>query len=275
MNETFATNLLNLRKQKKMTQEQLASKLGVSFQAVSKWETAKGLPDIEVLPLLASFFGVSVDALLGYKTQKLRTTAYEEKYHSEEYYWGNRVWSGCYEVLKHMPPTRPMRLLDVGCGEGQAAVFFARNGYQVSAFDLAENALKKGRHLAEVNAVEVDFFQADILNYQLENSFDVIYSSGALQYIVPSERERVISNLKKNTAEGGIHLLNVFVEKPFLETPPDWEEAEYFWKSGELFSYYWDWKLELLEEVIFDCDSSGIPHKHCMEVLLAKKPLML
>ena len=275
MNKSFAENLKSLRKQHKMTQEMLASKVGVSYQAVSKWETENGLPDIEVLPILAAVFGVSVDALLGYKTQKLKTTAYEEKYKNEEYYWGNNIWSGCYEILKQMPPVRPLRLLDAGCGEGQAAVFFARNGYQVSAFDVADNAMKKGKHLAELSNVEVDFFKADILDYRLENNFDVIYSSGVLQYIHPKERMRVIENFKKHTNEGGIHLLNVFVEKPFLETPPDWEETEYFWRSGELFSYYWDWKFEKMEEVIFECNSSGIPHKHCMEVLLARKPHIL
>ncbi|MBP3475699.1 MAG: hypothetical protein J6K48_05210 [Lachnospiraceae bacterium] len=34
---------------------------------------------------------------------------------------------------------------------------------------------------------------------------------------------------------------------------------------------YHDWKIELLEEVIFDCDSSGVPHQHCMDVVIAGK----
>lgn len=46
---------------------------------------------------------------------------------------------------------------------------------------------------------------------------------------------------------------------------------EGIWQSGELLQYYHDWKIELLEEVIFDCDSSGVPHKHCMDVVIARK----
>ena len=128
-----------------MTQEQLAGKLGISFQSVSKWENGQAYPDVELLPVIASIFHTSIDALMGYQPQKLNTTNYEQKYRGQEYYWGNQVWSGCYEVLKQIPPIRPLRLLDIGCGEGQAAVFFAKNGYLVSAFDVAESGIEKGK----------------------------------------------------------------------------------------------------------------------------------
>lgn len=58
-------NLKRLRKEKALTQEQLAERLSVSFQAVSKWECGEGYPDIVMLPSLAQILGVSVDELLG------------------------------------------------------------------------------------------------------------------------------------------------------------------------------------------------------------------
>ena len=54
-----------LRKMKDLTQEQLADYMGVSPQAVSRWETGATSPDISALPLLAELFGITVDELLG------------------------------------------------------------------------------------------------------------------------------------------------------------------------------------------------------------------
>ena len=64
MKKLFSENLRRLRKDRQLSQEQLAQIMGVSVQAVSKWECALSYPDVESLPDLAQTFGVSVDALL-------------------------------------------------------------------------------------------------------------------------------------------------------------------------------------------------------------------
>ena len=60
----ISENIAALRKQTGITQEDLANRLNVSNQAVSKWEAGKCCPDIEMLPELSAFFGVSIDELL-------------------------------------------------------------------------------------------------------------------------------------------------------------------------------------------------------------------
>ncbi len=55
-----------LRRRNGVTQEQVAAALGVSGQAVSKWESMAGYPDMETVPALANYFGVSIDDLFGY-----------------------------------------------------------------------------------------------------------------------------------------------------------------------------------------------------------------
>ena len=61
---TFAERLKTIRKQAGMSQEQLAEKLGVSRQAVTKWETDAGIPDIPNIMAISALFGISIDELL-------------------------------------------------------------------------------------------------------------------------------------------------------------------------------------------------------------------
>jgi len=65
MNINIADNLKRLRKQYDITQESLANFIGVSFQAVSKWERGEGYPDITILPTIANYFDVTIDELVG------------------------------------------------------------------------------------------------------------------------------------------------------------------------------------------------------------------
>ena len=60
---TLAENILRLRKEQGMTQATLATRLGITAQAVSKWESGRSAPDIELLPRLAEILSCDIDAL--------------------------------------------------------------------------------------------------------------------------------------------------------------------------------------------------------------------
>jgi transcriptional regulator with XRE-family HTH domain len=62
-------NLARLRKEKKITQEELADFIGVTKASVSKWENGQSMPDILLLPQLAAYFDVTLDKLFGYEPQ--------------------------------------------------------------------------------------------------------------------------------------------------------------------------------------------------------------
>ena len=78
MEETLGKRIMHCRKRLQLTQDQLAEKLGVTAQAVSKWENDQSCPDISVLPVLADIFGISTDELLG-RTYTGKTVPPEKK----------------------------------------------------------------------------------------------------------------------------------------------------------------------------------------------------
>ena len=78
--ESFGSRLAQLRKSRNMTQEDLAERLNISAQAVSKWENDLTSPDLETLLKLAEIFGVSTDELLG----RIKTEAHLAEIHEKK-----------------------------------------------------------------------------------------------------------------------------------------------------------------------------------------------
>ena len=80
----FHEKLQELRKQKGLTQEELASALYVSRAAVSKWESGRGYPHIDSLKMIAQFFSVTIDALLS--TDEVLSIAKEDQKEKEMHF---------------------------------------------------------------------------------------------------------------------------------------------------------------------------------------------
>lgn len=98
---SFGNNLFNARKKKGLSQEDVAEKLGVSRQTISKWETDETLPDIRQSKKLATLYGLSLDELIEYDIDEreirdmIDTTSDEV---SQKINWTN-VWSKKYPIL--------------------------------------------------------------------------------------------------------------------------------------------------------------------------------
>jgi len=271
MREILSGNIARYRKDSNLTQEALADKLGITFQAVSKWETGQSVPDTMLLPEIAKILNVSVDKLLGYVASRNDFSHYEDDYLKNEYFWGVQPSGMCLKVLELLPPTRSLKILDIGCGEGKDAVFFARCGYDVSAFDISEAGLEKTKRLADQARVHVRTFKANLWDYRLEEKYDVLFSSGVLHYIKPTLRDEIMGNYKAHVNADGIIAFHVFVKKPFISPPPEKESHSHPWKSGQLFTYFHDWYIEHCTEYVFNCNSSGIPHRHAANRLFARR----
>ena len=80
--------LIENRHKRGITQDELASYIGVSKAAVSKWETGTTYPDITLLPQLATYFNISIDELIGYEPQMTKEQIREAyvKAYQDEYF---------------------------------------------------------------------------------------------------------------------------------------------------------------------------------------------
>ena len=118
MKLNFAENLRKLRRERGFTQEQLAEKMGVSFQTVSRWETGVVYPDIELLPAIAELFDSRVDELLGCtkedKDRNLnkRWVEYEKLSDPEEQYAFLKVMKRDFPRV-YMVPFQMLRIMHV------------------------------------------------------------------------------------------------------------------------------------------------------------------
>ncbi len=99
MNLLIGENIKRLRRERNLTQEEMAAHLGITFQSISKWERGDGYPDITMLPALANYFRVSVDELLGVS----------ELAKAEQYGEINREWAVNNKTGRHRENVELMR----------------------------------------------------------------------------------------------------------------------------------------------------------------------
>lgn len=115
INMILGTNILKYRKKCGLSQEQLAEKLGVTFQAVSKWEKAKSAPDISFLPMMADIFGCHIDELF---SREIKTEIHYD--HCAEFPWNDDNTIRIFQTLGK-------KILKSGENSSYIEVTFPRN----------------------------------------------------------------------------------------------------------------------------------------------------
>ena len=91
MNLSIGLNIKRIRLERGLTQEEMAGHLGISPQSISKWERGEGYPDIEMLPCLSDYLGITVDELLG-ASENEKKERYDEI---------NRLWAENNKTGRH------------------------------------------------------------------------------------------------------------------------------------------------------------------------------
>lgn len=199
----------------------------------------------------------------------------DEIYQREAYYWGKEPSELAQRLLSCLPAgQRSGRVLfDLGAGEGRDSVYFARHDLHVVAIDISAAGLAKAERLAAERGTSIQTQVADINAFHVSDQADIIYSIGALQYLQPTLRKQQFEQWQTRTKAGGLHAMFVFVDHPDVAQAPDWGVQEYLYARDELLQYYSAWHLLYQREYIFDCDSSGIPHRHAACEIIVQKPI--
>ncbi len=120
INQTIGERITILRRQQGLTQVQLAGQLGVSPQAVSKWESGQSCPDIMMLVPLSKIFGVSTDQLLGEEERNI--PLFEEMASESEPENGMRSEAGCDAEQQVFCPMGEIHSLKISLGAAVAEI---------------------------------------------------------------------------------------------------------------------------------------------------------
>ena len=137
MDFNLGSVIKRLRNEQGVTQDVLAEYLGISYQAVSKWETGTTLPDIALLPKLAVFFGVRIDELFSVnhedELERIDAMLQRETMTDQNYVYAKRILDG---ILRESPK-------DVGAMKRYAKVYLAKtNVDMIAAGRMLEQAME-------------------------------------------------------------------------------------------------------------------------------------
>ena len=163
------------------------------------------------------------------------------------------------------------KILEAGCGEGQNAIYLAKQGHHVDAFDLSEYGIAKLKHRCELADTQVNAFVADLTAYQFKQHYDMVICFGTLHFVEKNEWRRFIINAKEYTNIGGIHIIQIFTD-----TVPASEDIAPFAiglaKDEELKELYTDWEILQFKSYVFEDEHPNVPkHLHASNKIVDRR----
>lgn len=166
MNETIGNRIAKYRKEKGLTQEGLANLMGVSSQAVSKWETDASCPDISALPQLCKILGITTDELLTGKSEEVKLVPSSERKSLEELILRVKVLSADGDKIR---VNLPMMLVKLALEIGVDVVpnMGGEHGDMMKSIDL-EKVVKMVEQGLVGKLVEVESADGDIIEVVVE-----------------------------------------------------------------------------------------------------------
>lgn len=204
-----------LRKTKGISQQTLATNLGVTFQTVSKWENGVSMPDISLLPKIAEFFEVSVDQLLGLRP--LPSDSYIERdsdnrdswnkksntlYKNRKYFWNEDYLQ--FIVDKVWNIHSPVDILDYRCGNGYFGAQLMKllpEGSTYTGID-SEFFIEESKSHFKSENLSGTFISEDIYSASIDRLFHITICQCGLRHL--NTPILLMENMMKHTKKDGL-----------------------------------------------------------------------
>lgn len=165
-----------------------------------------------------------------------------------------------------------MEVLSVADGEGRNAVWLAEQGCRVTATEISPVALEKAAKLARARHVEVNWLQADILNWEWPvAAYDAVVGI-FIQFATPAERPRQLAGLQRAVRTGGLVFLHGYTPRQLEFRTGGPSAAENLYTETLLRDSFAGWEILVLREHIDDiAEGSGHAGKSALIDLVARK----
>lgn len=195
MNFKICETIKTLRVSRGISQENFANALGISAQAVSKWENRKALPDISLLPGIADFFQVTIDTLFKgiIRDESIFLDNISAPLEMNRKAWDGIAsgdWGGTHlpswgvfmaseERLHLLEDLTGKNVLEIACGDGQSLLYCSENhAKELWGLDISECQLEKARGRLQQEGISAKLFLSPMeVNPGIpEHYFDLVYS---------------------------------------------------------------------------------------------------
>ena len=225
MNHKLCETIKNLRISRNISQELFANALGISAQAVSKWENKKALPDISLLPKVADFFGVTIDTLFkgfiqeddilsdNISTSLEQNKKSWDKIASKDWLgtslpaWG--VLMANEEKLNLLDDLTGKKVLEIACGDGKSLIYCGKKqAKELYGIDISEKQLAKTRQNLLTENIDAKLFLSPMeVNPGIpEHYFDLVYSVYGIGWT--QDLDKTISLIGKYLKTNGIFIFS-------------------------------------------------------------------
>lgn len=249
--------IAELRKKKGIGQQELAGALGVSFQAVSKWETGSTFPDITLLPSISEYFDVTVDELLGLKPLMKGTYIprdsddrnswngkTEKLYKNRKYFWNDDYL--CFLVRNVWKIDIPVNIVEFRCGEG----YFGKQLLELlpvgSTYTGVDNEffIEKARENLREEALNSNFIISDLYSFEEKDKYDVVICQVGLRHL--NRPMELLEKMVESTKLNGL-VICVDVNREFEEAGLYIDGMDYD-RLCTAFDFHKVWRKELEKE---------------------------